>query len=212
MTQTTQPSYSLSTTPGYWLDANGNLVPESKVKEIDQVRNQLVYEMCRAAELESAALRVFKADAMAEVSAFVSLSLEQYGVRTGGEKGNVTLVSYDGKYKLVRQMQDKIVFGEQLMAAKALIDECVHEWSQGANDNIMALVNHAFQTDKEGKINTGRVLALRRLDIKDEKWQSAMQAIADSMQTASTKPYIRFYKRSDATGEYLPINLDVAGV
>jgi hypothetical protein len=133
-------------------------------------------------------------------------------VRTGGEKGNVTLVSYDGKYKLVRQMQDKIVFGEQLMAAKALIDECVHEWSQGANDNIMALVNHAFQTDKEGKINTGRVLALRRLDIKDDKWQSAMQAIADSMQTASTKPYIRFYKRSDATGEYLPINLDVAGV
>jgi hypothetical protein len=104
------------------------------------------------------------------------------------------------------------VFGEQLMAAKALIDECVHEWSQGANDNIMALVNHAFQTDKEGKINTGRVLALRRLDIKDDKWQSAMQAIADSMQTASTKPYIRFYKRNDATGEYLPINLDVAGV
>ncbi|MDD5031179.1 MAG: DUF3164 family protein, partial [Rhodoferax sp.] len=131
--------------------------------------------------------------------------------QTGGTKGNVTLVSYDGRYKLVRQMQDKIVFGEQLMAAKALIDECVHLWAQGANDNIKALVNHAFQTDKEGKINTGRVLSLRRLDIKDDKWQAAMQAIADSMQTASTKPYIRFYKRDDATQEYMPINLDVAG-
>ena len=212
MTQTNQLSYSSSTTPGYWADANGNLVPESKVKQIDQVRNQMVYDLCRMAETESAALHAFKISAMTEVAAFVAMSLDQYGVRTGGEKGNVTLISYDGVYKLVRQMQDKIVFGEQLMAAKALIDECVHEWAANASDNIKALVNHAFQTDKEGKINTGRVLSLRRLDIKDDKWQAAMQAIADSMQTASTKPYIRFYKRNDKTLEYMPINLDVAGV
>ena len=149
---------------------------------------------------------------MAEVAAFVSTSMEQYGVRSGGEKGNVTLVSFDGRYKMVRQMQDKLTFGEQLMAAKALIDECVHAWAEGANDNIKALVNHAFQTDKEGKINTSRVLGLRRLDIRDAKWQQAMQAIADSIQTASTKPYVRFYKRNDATGEYNAINLDVAAV
>jgi hypothetical protein len=207
-----QPTYSQSAQPGYWTDANGNLVPESKVKQIDQLRNQLVYDLCRMAETESQALGTFKLSAMSEVAAFVSISLDQYGVKTGGEKGNITLLSYDGKYKLVRQMQDKITFGEQLMAAKALIDECVHEWAVNANDNIKALVNHAFQTDKEGKINTARVLSLRRLDIKDAKWQQAMQAIADSMQTASTKPYIRFYKRDDATLAYLPINLDVAGL
>ena len=212
MTETIQPTYSQSTTPGYWTDANGNLVPESKVKQIDQLRNQVVYDLCRNAKLESLALGAFKLSAMAEVAAFVSISMEQYNVKSGGEKGNVTLVSYDGRYKLVRQMQDKITFGEQLMSAKVLIDECVHEWAVNANDNIKALVNHAFQTDKEGKINTGRVLSLRRLDIKDPKWQDAMQAIADSMQTASTKPYIRFYERNDATQEYVAISLDVAGV
>ena len=164
------------------------------------------------AKASSAALGKFKLDAMQEVAALVSTSMEQYGVKSGGTKGNVTLVSFDGKYKLVRQMQDHIVFGEQLMAAKELIDECVQEWSEGANDNIRVLVSHAFQTDREGKINTGRVLALRRLAIKDEKWQQAMQAIADSMQTASTKPYIRFYERMEATGEYRPISLDVAAV
>lgn len=200
-----------STIPdGYWQDANDNLIPVGKVKEIDQVRNQLVYDLCRNAELEATALSAFKLTAMTEVSAFVSLSMEQYNVKSGGEKGNITLVSYDGRYKVVRQMQDKIVFGEQLMAAKALIDECVHEWAKDANDNIKVMVTHAFQTDKEGKINTGRVLTLRRLDIKDPKWLTAMQAIADSMQTASTKPYIRFYKRNDKTLDYVPITLDVA--
>lgn len=197
---------------GYWQDANGNLIPESKVKEIDKLRHQVVTDLCRLAEDHQARLRAFKLDAMLEVASFVSLSLEQYGVKTGGEKGNVTLTSFDGRYRLVRQVQDRIVFGEQLMAAKELIDKCVHSWSQGANDNIMALVNHAFQTDKEGKINTARVLGLRRLDISDATWQAAMQAIADSMQTASTKPYVRFYRRLETTGDYVPISLDVAAV
>lgn len=197
---------------GYWKDANGNLVPESKVKPIDQLRNQVVYAVCHLAQAQSEAMSNFKINSMAEVAAFCALSLDQYGVKSGGEKGNITLVSYDGKYKIVRQMQDKITFGEQLMAAKALIDECVHVWAKGANDNIMALVSHAFQTDKEGKINTSRVLSLRRLDIKDAKWQDAMQAIADSMQTASTKPYIRFYRRDEKTLEYVPIVLDMAAI
>ena len=197
--------------PGYWEDANGNLIPESKVKDIDKLRHQTVTDLCDQAQDIRSVLQSFKSSAMAEVAAFVSTSVEQYGVKSGGEKGNVTLPSFDGRFKVVRQMQDKLTFGEQLMAAKALIDECVHAWAEGANDNIKALVNHAFQTDKEGKINTSRVLSLRRLEIRDAKWQQAMQAIADSIQTASTKPYIRFYER-DARGEYVAINLDMAAV
>lgn len=197
---------------GYWEDANGNLIPESKVKDIDKLRTETVGDLCAQAKSIHESIRSFKAFAMGEVAAFVATSMEQYGVKAGGEKGNVTLVSFDGRFKVVRQMQDKLVFGEQLMAAKELIDECVHTWAEGANDNIKALVNHAFQTDKEGKINTSRVLGLRRLDIRDAKWQQAMEAIADSMQTGSTKPYVRFYERNDASGEYDAINLDVAAV
>ena len=197
---------------GYWQDAQGNLIPEGKVKAIDKLRDQLVRELCDLARQQSEALARFKLLCMTEVASFVALSLNQYGVKTGGNKGNITLTSFDGRFKLVRQMQDRIVFGEPLMAAKELIDQCVHEWAADANDNIQALINHAFQTDKEGKINTARVLGLRRLDIRDEKWQQAMEAIADSMQTASTKPYLRFYQRDEQSGEYLPISLDVAAV
>lgn len=198
--------------PGYWQDANGNLVPEANVKQIDQVRNNLVYNLCQMAEAESLALAKFKASVMKEVASFCDLSMLEYNVQAGGDKGNVSLASYDGKYKVIRQVQSKIVFGEQLMAAKALIDACVREWAPGANVNIMALVNHAFQTDQAGKINTERVLSLRRLDIKDEKWQNAMKAIQDSMRSDGSKPYVRFYKRDEATLEYKPITLDLAAL
>jgi hypothetical protein len=180
--------------PGYWQDANGNLVPESKVKDIDKLRHQVVTDLCAMARQQRDGLRQFKHGAFGEVAALVATSLEQYGVKTGGEKGNVTLVSFDGRFKVVRHMHDHIVFGEQLMAAKALIDQCVKTWAAGASDNIMALVNHAFQTDKEGQ------------------WQAAMEAIADSMNTASTTAYIRFYERDSAEAPWRSIALDMAAL
>ena len=129
----------------------------------------------------------------------------------GGKKGNVTLISFDGRYKVVRQIQESLVFDERLMAAKALIDECIQVWSKGSNAHIKLLVNDAFQVDQAGKINTGRVLGLRRAKIDDEKWQRAMAAIGDSIQVAGSKPYIRFYER-DANGVYQAINPDMAAV
>ena len=196
---------------GYWQDANGSLVPISKIKDIDKLRHKRVTEMCEAAKAQSAALAGFKLTAMQAVEEFVAVSLAEYDAKLGGKKGNVTLVSFDGRYKIVRQMQESIVFDERLQAAKALIDECVKAWSRGSNDNIKVLVNDAFQVDKQGGVNTGRVLGLRALKIDDEKWQMAMQAIGDSMKVASTKPYIRFYERNE-TGDYDSISLDVAGV
>ena len=107
---------------------------------------------------------------------------------------------------------EHMVFDERLQAAKHLIDECIIDWSQGSRDEIKVLVQSAFQTDKEGKINTGRVLALRRLDIRDEKWQKAMQAIGESLQVVGSKEYVRFYERIGNTDQYQPISLDVAAV
>ena len=198
--------------PGYWRDANGRLVPEAKVKDIDKLRTQVVAKLCNVARTQRAALQEVKRAAFDDVAALVAISLEQYGIKTGGDKGNVTLVSFDGLFKVQRHMHEHIVFGEQLMAAKALIDLCVKSWAAGASDNIMALVNHAFQTDKEGRINTGRVLSLRRLDIADPQWRAAMDAIADSMTTASTTAYIRFYERSSPDAPWRAITLDLAAL
>jgi len=197
---------------GYWENAKGDLVPETKVSDIDKLRDQLVRDLCTQADARSKDLAKFKLHSMGDVTAFVETSVEQYGVKVRGTKGNFTLMTFDGKLKVVRQMQDQITFGEQLQAAKSLIDQCVTRWAEGANDNIKVLVSDAFQVDKQGLINTGRVLGLRRLDIKDEDWQTAMKAISDSIQVASTKPYIRFYKRNENTGAYDAINLDLAAV
>jgi len=196
---------------GYRADANGRLVPESMIKPIDRARDELVRELCSKAKDVSICLSVFKDRAFSDVASFVDLSAEEYGVKLGGKKGNLTLYSFDGAYKVQVAIAEHLVFDERLQAAKHLIDECIIDWSQGSRDEIKVLVQAAFQTDKEGKINTGRVLALRRLDITDEKWLKAMRAIGESLQVVGSKEYVRFYERVGAD-QYQPISLDVAAV
>lgn len=195
---------------GYMKAADGSLKLISMVKPIDIERDKLVRDIAAKAKALNSAIATFKAATFGDIGAFVELSAEQYGAKVGGQKGNITLLSFDGRHKVQRAIAEHISFDERLQAAKSLIDECITDWSQGSRPEIQVLVNDAFRVDQEGKINTGRVLGLRRLDIRSEKWQRAMQAISDAVQVVGSKSYIRVYERDDATGEYFAIPLDVA--
>jgi len=197
---------------GYKQDAKGRLIPVETIKPIDMARDQLVGEIVQKAQRVSRTLGEFKTGVFADIGAFIELSAERYEAKLGGAKGNVSLVSFDGRYKVQRAIQDTLTFDEGLQAAKSLIDECVHEWTEGARSEIRALINDAFNVDKEGNISTGRILSLRRLDIQDEKWQRAMDALNDSVRVQCSKSYIRVYERVGDTDQYRAIPLDIAGV
>ena len=203
---------NLNVPAGFRENAQGHLIPESAIKPIDLARDGLVRELISGAKATSEQLAKFKAGVFADVAAFVQLSAEQYEAQLGGQKGNVTLVSFDGRYKVNLAKADNISFDERLQAAKALIDECIADWSKDSSPEIKVIIQQAFDTDKEGNISTGRVLGLRRLDIKDERWQNAMTAIGESVQVIGSKQYVRFYERVGDTDQYLPISLDVAKV
>lgn len=197
---------------GFWQDAQGRLVPVGMVKPVDQERDRLVRELVKGAITINRTMARFKATAFGDVRAFIEMSFEEYGAKVGGKKGNVTLLTFDGRYKLQIAVQDSISFDERLQAARALIDECLAEWTEGARPEVVTLVNDAFSTNTKNEIRTARVLALRRLEISDARWQRAMKAIGEACQVTSSKEYIRLYERVGDSDEYLPISLDMASV
>jgi hypothetical protein len=197
---------------GYLQDAKGRLVPESQVTPVDKMRDELVRELAIEARTLAAALARFKARAFGDIAAFIETSAEQYGAKLRGTKGNVMLYSYDGRYKLERRIQDNIRFDERLQAAKALIDECLLDWTEAGRSEIKVLIQDAFRVDQAGQVNTARVLSLRRHDFKDERWIRAMAAISDSLQVVGSSSYVRLYERVGQTDEYRQIPLDLASV
>ncbi|WP_282265978.1 DUF3164 family protein [Stenotrophomonas sp. PS02298] len=196
---------------GCRVDAKGRFVPEDMIKPIDLTRDSLVQEIIAGFQEDHARLRARKVKTFNDIYAFVDLSAQEYGVNIGGVKGNITLMSFDGKLKVVLQVQETIRFDERLQTAKKLIDECLTEWKENARAELCIIANDAFKVDRAGNIRTGQVLGLRRHAIKDERWLRAMQAIAEAVQVVGSKSYVRAYERN-ADGDFQAITLDFAAV
>ncbi|HIC8797815.1 TPA: DUF3164 family protein [Aeromonas veronii] len=190
-------------------NAQGHWVPENLIAPADKLRDEVVMGIIAAAREQRSQLAAFKIGAMQQINDFVDLSSEQYGVAWGGTKGNVTMLSFDGRYKLIRAVGEHRKFDERIQAAKALIDQCIDRWSDGASSEIRALVNHAFRVSKSGHIDVNQVLSLRQLNIDDPDWLLAMQAAVDAIQVTGTSQYLRLYER-DAQGRYIQMSLDLA--
>lgn len=197
---------------GYMRNAAGHLVPIQQIREHDLLRDATARELATQAVALNEQLRAFKARALADVADLVRIAGDKYQVKLGGNKGNVTITTYDGQFKVTRQVAERIAFTEELEAAKTLINQCIDRWSEGANANIRALVDRAFRTDTRGQIKTSAVLELLRLEIADDEWARAMDAIRDSIQAYGTATYLRVYRRIGDSDQYLPIPLDLAAV
>ncbi len=195
---------------GYAKDAKGRLVPENLIKPQERLEDQTVRTIIDYARDLSAQIARFRGHTFDDVATFMDTLGEQYGATKGGAKGNVTLSSFDGCLKVTVQVQDTLTFGPELQVAKELFDACISEWSEGADDKIQALVSHAFQVDKEGKINREALFGLRRLDINDDGWRNAVAALNDSIRIQGSKQYVRFYERTTPEEKWRPISIDIA--
>ena len=195
---------------GCMQNAPWRLVPVDTIKDIDLSRNDFVIEYIEKAEEIQKTLRDFKMAALGDIGAFIDLSAERYHVNIGGKKGNVTLTSFDGRYRVQRAIAEKIAFDERIQAAQALIDQCKARWAEGSRNEVKVLIEDAFQVDKEGKISADRVLRLRRHKFDDPEWKQAMEAIADAIQVTGSKTYVRFYKRSGPDEKWEAISLDIS--
>ncbi|EHH68394.1 DUF3164 family protein [Gluconobacter morbifer] len=195
---------------GFMEDAAGRLVPVANVRPEDLLQDELVRGLVAKACGLREQMVSFRRDGMIEIQSFLDLLAEKYGAKRGGSKGNVSLKTYDGRLRVLVAIGDFITFGPELQIAKDLIDSCLTRWSEGANQNIKAIVLDAFDVGKEGRLNTTKILGLRRYSIEDEEWMRAMDAITASVRIDSTRSYLRFYERPEGSESYQQIPLELA--
>lgn len=196
-----------------WMaDARGGMLPVSLIRPADKLQDEAVRKIMGYAIALSDQLERFKAHTMADLVALDQLLEQEYGLVKRGNKGkgNRTYMTVDGLFRVTVQVADYIDFGPELQIAKALLDECLNEWSANARPEIQAVVTRAFNTDKEGQINRSEIFMLLRLEIEDQRWASAMKAIRDAMRVVGRKEYVRFATRSSPEGEWRSVTIDLA--
>jgi hypothetical protein len=194
----------------YMADAKGALVPLEMVKPADKLEDETVRKIMGYARDLSAQIVRFRGHTMTDLGEFDALLDQEYELKKGGKKGNRTYQTFDGLMKVVVSVADFVDFGPQLQVAKILIDECLNEWSADSRPEIRAIVTRAFNTDKEGQINRSEIFMLLRMQIEDERWLKAMEAIRDAMRVTGSKEYVRFYERDRITDGWQAVTIDLA--
>jgi len=196
---------------GYRLDGAGNLIAEANIRPEEALEDQLVAKLISYANDLNAQIERFKAHCLLDISAFLSLLREKYGARSrGGKKGNMTFHSFDRLNKVTVRTQERLTFGPGLQIAKELIDECVADWTTDANPHLRTLIDRAFRVDQEGKLSVAAILDLGRIEIDDDRWRRAVQAISDSLRPIGSKLYILFYSRPSLDQGFVSIPISLA--
>lgn len=194
----------------FWRDSRGNLTPQGNVKAQDKLQDEVVRTVMGYAVALSDQIARFKGHTFEDLNGLQALFDQEYGGKMGGKKGNASFMSYDGLLKVQVQIADQIDFGPELQSAKKLIDECLFDFSQGSHEAIVALINRVFAVESQGRINRADLFSLLRLEVNDERWNRAMDAIRDSVRITGSKQYVRFYQRACLEDAFTAVTIDIA--
>lgn len=196
----------------YLTNPRGHLVPIGAIKPQELLENDLVNGIHEKTNALNADLKAFKEGVFADIDAFLDILAEKYQTSKGGKKGNITLTNFEGTLRVLVNVQDFINFGAELNIAQDLINECIRKWlDAGNNAEITEIVKQAFRVER-GRVAVQRILELRNLNIQDETWLRAMDAINDAIRKDRSKTYVRFQMRENADAVWQTIPLDLAKI
>lgn len=191
----------------------GNEVPTSRIRDDILFRHQTANALVEAALGLNAELRARKEQFFADVDAFIDLTLERYNARLGGRRGGVVIANFSETMKVEVSTADYLRVNEAITAAQALMNEVLDDVGEGANDDVRALLANAFVRDeKTGRLNIQRLQETRRVKLSHPKWQDVQNAIADSLEWAGSRRYIRFHVRKDRNARWEQVNLNFSSL
>ncbi|MFZ2948075.1 MAG: DUF3164 family protein [Desulfuromonadaceae bacterium] len=191
-------------------NANGDMIQVKNIKEKDLLEHDMVLSVACIWLPLSAMLARFKLHTMEDITTFVELLFDSYGVKRGGSEGNMQFTTYDKKYKLIVGIQKTIDFGPEIEVAKQKMMEAVEIYPEEANDLKTMLT--ASYTQIDGKLRVAEILRLRTFKFNNPLWHEGMKIIDDSIEVAFSKKQIRLYMRHNPGEEYAAVPLHIAAL
>ncbi|GBQ15181.1 hypothetical protein CFR78_04340 [Komagataeibacter rhaeticus] len=199
--------------PDVLTSPNGFAVPTSRIRDDILFRHQTATALVEAAQALHDELRARKEQFFADVDAFIDLTLERYNARLGGKRGGLVIANFGETVKVEVSTADYLRVNEAIVAAQALMNEVLDDVGEGANDDVRTLLANAFVRDeKTGRLNIQRLQETRRVKLSHPKWPDVQAAIADSLEWAGSRRYIRFHVRKDGNARWEQINLNFSSL
>ena len=193
-----------------WLNHKGEVVPKEYVSSIDKKKEKALTKLLKQSYQLNEKLTELKKQMFSEADALVELDYKEHNMDKPETKGNHTMYSFDKSIRFTIKVQDVIEFDDRIQMAQQKINQFLEAKSEGADSDLLLLVNNAFKTTK-GRLDKSRIFGLFGLDIKNKIWLDAIELIKASITTNHTRRYASIAER-DANGNYSDVQLNISAI
>lgn len=189
-------------------DATGAQIPLKYVSAYDKARDRATRRILARFEKARAGLEAVVAESIKDLDELAKLK------ESLGAKGNFSARSFDALIQVSIRQQYNIRLDERVVKARELMMEYIESVLDRVDgvdvSALRLLVQEAFKSNSQGYLSTGRVLALMRMEVANDKWREAKMILQEALKPEKGKQYLICEKRDSTQGDFKAIRLDIA--
>ncbi len=196
-----------------WQDESGTNIPYNRINKVERLMERSSAKILREALAINAKLVAFR-DTISD------LSMEAYDAFMASKKsskktkGNFTWFNFNRTIKIEVSISEPIKFDDlTIEAAKSKFYAFLEKNVTSSNDFVKPMILDAFQTQRNAKLDTNRVLSLVRHEAKINSplFSEAVKLIQQAIRRPKSKTYYRVWVKDEA-GQYKNIELNLSSL
>lgn len=198
---------------GTWIDESGVAIPYNRTTRAERIMEKNAAKILKEAEKLHERLASFKETVRELCQEAYDAFMAEKEVQKE-TKGNFTWYNFNRTIKIEVSINERIEFDDlTIEAAKAKFDEFLEDNITSKNAFAKQMVIDAFETQRNNKLDTKRVLQLTRYEkkINDPLFSEAVDLINQAIRRPDSKTYFRVWKMDEA-GKYQNIDLNFSSI
>lgn len=180
--------------PGHMIDHKGRQVPLSIIPKHTLERDALVKQLFAEAKSFSDKKYDFYSAMFHAVENFQMEAATRHNVKIGGEKGHITLTSYDGHIQIVIDINRKIQFNEMLGASLEKAAKIVHKHAENGTPFIKSIANWLIDGWDVKNLPAFKLMMLVHANIDDQEWPEVRKMLEESYDFVAGNKCLNVYQ------------------
>lgn len=188
--------------------------PRANLSTTGLLGNDLAIELVEDAKSLHDLMAEQKARMFQKAEQYVEAVLAEYNAKKRkNSRGTFTAESLDDRFKVELSIANLLRVNANVMAAHSLMTEVLNDLTEDVRPEIRMLLEAAYVPDeKTGRVSVERLKQVRNVSLPHPRWGEVLKAVADSIEVAGSRPYLRFYWREDRRDDWQPIVLQFSSI
>ena len=204
---------TFKTSDQMWEDESGVSIPFNRITKSERLMERHSAKIVRDALAVNSKLIALK-DTISDLSMEAYAAFMEEKNSNKETKGNFSWFNFNRSIKIEVSISEPIKFDDlTIQAAKQKFDVFFDGNVTSKNDYVKPMILDAFQTQRSGNLDTGKILSLIRHErkINDPLFSEAVSLIQESIRRPKSKTYYRVWLK-DETGAYKNVELNLSSL